>query len=201
MKKEKEKEIPQNESPEKATEVNQVSDVNGSGSEAMAITSENSALLKMLTEAFGISGSNPEEIVRAVRKSRARAHIEERARANEAEKRYKARLAEAKEFALEEKDFDLEKELSDPVFAKLIRCGFDIRQAYRFTHFENEMEKSKLEGFEEAVALLRKGQLRPEENGMREQSGITDKRNVEALTGGGIRAILKRVEKGAKVKF
>ena len=84
-------------------------------------------------------------------------------------------------------------------------CGVDIKSAYEFVHRDEYIKKIRLEaeqtGYENAVALLRSGTLRPEENGMREQSGISEKKNVAALSGGGIRDILRRVEKGAKVKF
>lgn len=170
-----------------------------------AIPDSYSNILRLLYENFGISGETPDEVERSLRKRSVRSAIESKAKAAAAEKRYRARLAEADKLKKQIEGFELERELKDPVFKKLIRIGFDLETSYKFTHFDELMEKNRLAaeqaGYEKAVALLRKGQLRPEENGTREQSGITEKKNVHALTGGGIRAILSRVENGAKVKF
>ncbi len=170
-----------------------------------AIPDELSETLAILRDSFGIKGSTPGELVRSLRRRSARAAIENRARAEMAEKRYRSAMAEAEELKTEIEGFRLEEELKDPVFKTLVRSGFDLRAAYRFAHFDELMEKTRISaeqaGYEKAVALLRRGMLRPEENGTREQSGITEKKNVNALSGKGIRSILSRVEKGAKIKF
>ncbi len=162
-------------------------------------------LLQELSEELGCEGSSPEELGRAVKKRKLRESIEQRAKENNAQKRYRSLLLQAKALSEADADFELVRELEDPVFSRLIRCGFDIAEAYKFTHMDGIIEKARLEaesaGYEKAVALLRSGALRPEENGLREQSGISEKKNVDALTGRGIRDILRRVEKGAKVKF
>lgn len=169
---------------------------------------ENSALenlLQELSEELDCVNSSPEEISRAMKKRKLKAAIRQKAEENSNQKRYRSRLLEANAFKVSNPDFQLEKELKNPVFSKLINCGFHIEAAYNFTHHDEIIEKIKLEaeqtGYEKAVAHLRSGALRPEENGMREQSGISEKKNVASLTGGGIRDILRRVEKGAKVKF
>ena len=162
-------------------------------------------LLQELSKELGIENSSPEELVRAVKKRRLRESIDTRAKENNAKKRYRSLLLEAKKLKDVDEGFELERELTNSLFSKMIRCGFDVTTAYKFTHMDEILEKVKLEaemkGYEKAVAHLRSGALRPEENGMREQAGISEKKNVASLTGGGIRDILRRVEKGAKVKF
>ncbi len=162
-------------------------------------------LLQELSKELGIDNGSPEDISREVKKRRLKESIAKRAKENNAKKRYRSLLLEAKALSKCDADFDLERELNNPLFSKFVRCGFDVTTAYKLTHIEDIIEKAKLEaeqaGYEKAVAHLRSGALRPEENGIREQAGISEKKNVASLTGGGIRDILRRVEKGAKVKF
>lgn len=162
-------------------------------------------LLQELSEELDCKGSTPEEISRAMKKRKLVSELKKRAEENLNQKRYRSYLSEIDALKNKHPEFEPEIELENPVFAKLIRCGFELEAAYNFVHHDEIIEKVKLEaeqtGYENAVALLRSGQLRPEENGMREQSGISEKKNVASLTGGGIRDILRRVEKGAKVKF
>lgn len=162
-------------------------------------------LLQDLSEELDCDGSSPEEIRRAMKKRRLKEMLQAKAKENSNQKRYRSRLLEAKALKEAYPDFELQRELEDPVFAKLISCGIDLKSAYDFVHRDDIIEKIKLEaeqaGYEKAVAHLRSGALRPEENGLREQGGISEKKNVANLTGGGIRDILRRVEKGAKVKF
>ena len=131
--------------------------------------------------------------------------LKEKAKENSNQRRYRSRLLEAKAFEAANPEVDLQEEMKNPIFAKLLNSGIDMTSAYNFIHHDEIIEKIKLEaeqtGYEKAVAHLRSGALRPEENGLREQSGISEKKNVASLTGGGIRDILRRVEKGAKVKF
>ena len=181
------------------------SDTEVSRDEETAISSESEQLLKMLCKVFGIEGETPEALINSARRKKARAFIESRANVSRAQKAYESRLREARALEEELEDFELEKELRDPVFKALIKCGFNVKRAYEFAHYDEQMEKVRLAseqaGYEKAISLLRRGMLRPEENGSREQSGITDKKNVNALTGKGIRSILSRVENGAKIKF
>ena len=172
--------------------------------EETAISSEKE-LLSMLAKIFGIEGETPEALISSAKRKKARAFIESRAKAERADRAYRARLAEANALAEEIEGFELESELSDPVFKALIKCGFDVRRAYELAHYDENMEKLRLEseqaGYEKAISQLRRGMLRPEENGSREQSGISEKKNVASLSGKGIRSILSRVENGAKIKF
>ncbi|MBR6650585.1 MAG: hypothetical protein IKL36_04155 [Clostridia bacterium] len=162
-------------------------------------------LLHELSEELDCKSSTPEELSRAMKKRKLKTVLKKRAEENLIQKRYRSYLSEIDALRSKYSDFEIENELENPVFAKLIRCGFGMEAAYNFVHHDEIIEKVKLEaeqtGYENAVALLRSGNLRPEENGTRDQSGISEKKNVASLTGGGIRDILRKVEKGAKVKF
>lgn len=162
-------------------------------------------LLQELSEELDCKNSTPEELSRAMKKKKLITALKQRAEENLNQRRYRSYLSEIDVLKNKHPEFEIKTELENPVFLKLIKCGFEMESAYNFVHHDEIIEKVKLEaeqtGYENAVALLRSGNLRPEENGMREQSGISEKKNVAALTGGGIRDILRRVEKGAKVKF
>lgn len=158
-----------------------------------------------LCAGLGINEKDPAELRRAIRQSRLRAVLEEKACNAEAKKRYNDLRREATELKSKIKDFDLKTELKDPRFKLFIRCGLSLEEAYKFTHYDEVINSARTEGetmgYEKAVSMLREGTLRPEENGIRNKGVISSKKNVESLTGGGIREILRRVEKGAKVKF
>ncbi len=131
--------------------------------------------------------------------------LEERLRRRSAAKQYQILLDEAGTLSKKVRGFNLEKELSDRRFCGMLRAGFSIEEAWQAVHFNQllhaAVRQATENGAKRAAELLRKEAARPDENGVKGQSGISRKTSVEHLTGRGIRDILRRVENGAKVKF
>ena len=131
--------------------------------------------------------------------------MEERLHRRSAAKQYQALLKEAEVLSEKIRGFDLNAELEDNRFCSLLRCGFSMEEAWQAVHMNQLLcaaaRQASEKGAKEAVERYRQGTARPEENGVKGQSGIARKTSVEHLTGRGIRDILRRVEKGAKVKF
>lgn len=162
-------------------------------------------LLQMLASEYGIDSTDPDAISNAYNQQKMRIALESRIRTNSANEKYKSLIDEAGKLSEADNTFNLSDEMKNPKFAKLVKSGFNIEEAWKTVHADDLMEKAVQEaerrGEAKVVSLLRAGSFRPDENGMREQGGISRKTSVECLTGGGIRDILRRVENGAKVKF
>ncbi|MBR6676559.1 MAG: hypothetical protein IKL24_04425 [Clostridia bacterium] len=146
-----------------------------------------------------------EAFERALRSRIVRAHLSEKLRARRAAKEYDSLMAEASALLSENSDFDLKTSLSDRRFTAMIRSGLSVREAYRALHADELLEKAREEAKNEALASalaeIRKQSQRPSENGSGNTAPEGSYSGVEHLSGKGIRDILKRVEKGAKIKF
>lgn len=80
-----------------------------------------------------------------------------------------------------------------------------MEEAWQAVHLnqllQTAVRQATEKGEKQAAERLCREAARPDENGVKGQSGISRKTSVEHLTGRGIRDILRRVENGAKVKF
>ena len=170
----------------------------------VADISAEDSLSEFLAEEYGCEKTK-ESVMRAHRAEKARKELSAKLREDSARRRYEELILESEEMKKLDADFSLDAELKNPRFRKLLQCGFDLADAWQLTHFDEILtlacERSEQQGYEKAVQIVREGLLRPEENGMRESSGVTEKKSVSSLSGGNIRDILRRVEKGAKIKF
>lgn len=162
-------------------------------------------VLAELLEALGYEKDDPLGALQDMRLKSFRRNIEERLNERQAGAAYEKLMAEAKGLAEKIDGFDLRRELSDRRFTSLVHAGFSIEEAWRAVHFREIMQcAAKLisrSAEASAMAKLRSLGARPEENGAAGQAPCETKLSVDALTGKGIRDILRRVENGAKVKF
>ena len=162
-------------------------------------------LIKELCVDLEIDSDDETVITAAYNNRRLRTTLESKLKAEQAEKTYKSLLSQAKEFEEKNSSFTLDNALSKPKFTRLLNSGFGIEESWNIINADEilakAVEEAEMRGQAKAISLLRAGSLRPDENGMSEQGGISRKTKVESLTGGGIRDILRRVEKGAKVNF
>ncbi|GEM_PF-4982033 len=144
-------------------------------------------------------------IADALRRTEIKNALEERLHRRNAAKQYQILLGEAEAMSKKVRGFDLKAELSDRRFRGMLRAGFSVEEAWRAVHLEQLLgaatRKAAEKGAREAAERIRRAAGRPDENGVKGQSGISRKTSVEHLTGRGIRDILRRVENGAKVKF
>lgn len=161
--------------------------------------------LAELLEVLGYEKDDPCGALQDMRLKSLRRSIEEQLSERQADAAYKKLMSEANELAERIDGFDLRRELSDRRFGSLVHAGFSIEEAWRAVHFKEIMQCAAeliSRGAEaSAMAKLRSPGARPEENGASGQAPSETKLSVDALTGKGIRDILRRVENGAKVKF
>lgn len=162
-------------------------------------------VLAELLEALGYEKDDPWGALQNLRLESLRRSIEKQLSERQADAAYEKLMSEANELAERIDGFDLRRELSDRRFGSLVHAGFSVEEAWRAVHFREIMqcaaELISRSAEASAMAKLRSLGARPEENGAAGQAPSETKLSVDALTGKGIRDILRRVENGAKVKF
>ena len=117
---------------------------------------------------------------------------------------YAALFARAEELKAEYPDFDLAREMENPIFVRLTAPGVDIDPgtAYEIIHRRDLEKARRSEDFARTVQAVRSGSLRPDESaltGARAAVPVrTDPKNLSAEDRKDIR---KRVQRGERVTF
>lgn len=162
-------------------------------------------VIQSLAAVYQLQETDVDGIASAFNRTQARNALEERLHRRSAARQYQAFLDEAEVLSKKVRGFDLKTELNDSRFCRLLQCGFSMEEAWQTVHMQQLLcavvRQASENAAKKAVDQYRRWAARPEENGVKGQSGIARKTSVEHLTGRGIRDILRRVEKGAKVKF
>ncbi len=199
-----------------------------------AKASQNDEIINLLKVKYGITADNMEEIADAIRSDdgylKAEAEqkgiepdtlkkIKELEYENESMKMQIARgleerklnktvnswINDANELKEAYPDFDLEKEVQNRGFLKLLRSGVDLKSAYYATHHE-EIVKSMVQKATEEASLritdsIRARGNRPVENGISGQSTAIIKTDVSKLTPKERADIANRVRGGEQISF
>lgn len=101
--------------------------------------------------------------------------------------------------------FDLRAELRNPKFTALLKNSIDVRTAYEVTHKDEilaEAMRFTAQKVEQQLAnKIIAGGARPAENGGRTQSPPVAKNDVSQLTKADRQEIIRRVQRGEKIKF
>ena len=173
--------------------------------ESEATHPENHNVFERIAASLGIEGKDEEAILRAVAKRKAHASLVEELKRRNAERSYKAMIAEAERLSSKINGFDLRAELSDGRFKAMLHAGLSLEEAWRAVHFESLLaaaeKQAEKKAFEKALEMYREGGERPEENGKGSPVSGDSHQRVATLSGKGIRDILRRVENGAKIRF
>ena len=134
-----------------------------------------------------------------------KAQMEEAQRQENGKKLYAAWMQQAEEAKKVYPSFDLRAEMDNPKFVDLLRSNIDVRTAYEVLHkdeiipaamqFTAQTVESKL-----AKSIASNG-ARPSENGMRSQSAAVVKSDVSQLSKEDRAEIIRRVQRGEKIRF
>ena len=134
-----------------------------------------------------------------------KAQMEEAQRQENGKKLYAAWMQQADEAKKVYPSFDLRAEMNNPKFVDLLRSNIDVRTAYEVLHkdeiipaamqFTAQTVESKL-----AKSIASNG-ARPSENGMSSQSAAVVKSDVSQLSKADRAEILRRVQRGEKIRF
>ena len=134
-----------------------------------------------------------------------KARMEEAQRQENGKKLYAAWMQQAEEAKKVYPSFDMRTEMNNPKFVDLLRSHIDVRTAYEVLHkdeiipaamqFTAKTVESKL-----AKSIAANG-ARPSENGMSSQSAAVVKSDVSQLSKEDRAEIIRRVQRGEKIRF
>lgn len=154
-------------------------------------------------------GSTVEDLKRLYKAERdaslMRRQMEERQARDEANRQYNAWMRSAEEIRGIYPSFDLESELANNQFTRLLKNGVDMRTAYEVVHKDEiipaAMQFAAKETERRVTASIAAGVARPSENGNSSQSAAMVKNDPNALTSKDFTEIRKRVNGGEKISF
>ena len=134
-----------------------------------------------------------------------KAQMQEAQKQENGKKLYAAWMQQADEAKKVYPSFDLRAEMNNPKFVDLLRSNIDVRTAYEVLHkdeiipaamqFTAKTVESKL-----AKSIASNG-ARPSENGMSSQSAAVVKSDVSQLSKEDRAEIIRRVQRGEKIRF
>ena len=134
-----------------------------------------------------------------------KAQMEEAQRQEKGKQLYSEWMQQADEAKKVYTSFDLRAEMNNPKFVDLLRSNVDVRTAYEVLHkdeiipaamqFTAKTVESKL-----AKSIASNG-ARPSENGMSSQSAAVVKSDVSQLSREDRAEIIRRVQRGEKIRF
>ena len=154
----------------------------------------------------GITVQQLKEIRKMERENAAlKAQMEEAQRQENGKKLYAAWMQQAEEAKKVYPSFDIRTEMNNPKFVDLLRSNIDVRTAYEVLHkddiirgamqFTAQTVESKI-----AKKVASNG-ARPSENGMSSQSAAVVKSDVSQLSKADRAEIIRRVQRGEKIRF
>lgn len=155
---------------------------------------------------MGITVAQLKEIRKMERENaELKAKMQEAERQEQGKKLYAAWMQQAEEAKKVYPSFDLKTEMNNPKFLDLLRSNIDVRTAYEVMHkdeiipaamqFTAKTVESKI-----AKKIASNG-ARPAENGMSSQSAAVVKSDVSQLTKEDRAEIIRRVQRGEKIRF
>lgn len=154
----------------------------------------------------GISVQQLKEIRRMERENAdLKKQMEEHNTKENASKLYASWMNQAEQLKSVYPSFNLESEMTNPEFVKLLRAGIDIRPAYEVLH-QNEILPAAMQFATQtaerklANKVMANG-ARPVENGMNSQSAAVVKSDVSQLSKADRQEIARRVARGEKIRF
>ena len=134
-----------------------------------------------------------------------KAQMQEAQKQENGKKLYAAWMQQAEDAKKVYPSFDLRAEMNNPKFVDLLRSNIDVRTAYEVLHkdeiipaamqFTAKTVESKL-----AKSIAANG-ARPSENGMSSQSAAVVKSDVSQLSKADRAEIIRRVQRGEKIRF
>ena len=134
-----------------------------------------------------------------------RRQMQERQTKENADRMYAGWLQQAESVKAVYPTFDLRAELENTQFVNLLRNNIDVRTAYEVLH-KDEIIPAAMQFTAKAVEQkltnkIMSGGARPVENGMSSQSAAVVKSDVSQLSKADRAEIIRRVQRGEKIRF
>ena len=97
--------------------------------------------------------------------------------------------------------FNLENELQNPEFGKLLQRGIPMEHAYKLLHHDELIKAAETAAAEKISKNVQSRAARPSENGLGNQSGVVVKSDVHKLTKKDRADLAKRAARGERIEF
>ena len=154
----------------------------------------------------GMSVKQLKEVKKMERENAAlKAQMEEAQRQENGKKLYSQWMSQADETKKVYPSFDLQAEMANPKFLDLLRSNIDVRTAYEVLHKDDIIRGAMQFTAQTVESKLSKkiasGGARPTENGMSSQSAAVVKSDVSQLSKADRAEIIRRVQRGEKIRF
>ena len=134
-----------------------------------------------------------------------KAQMNEKQRRENAANQYAAWMEQAKEAKKMYPTLDLNTEAKNPEFLKLLHAGIDVGNAYLVIHKDDiipaAMQYTAKTVEQKMVNKIIAGGARPTENGNSSQSASVVKSDVSQLSKADRQEIIRRVQRGEKIRF
>ena len=134
-----------------------------------------------------------------------KAQMQEAQRQENGKKLYAAWMQQADEAKKVYPSFNLRAEMNNPKFVDLLKSNIDVRTAYEVLH-KDEIIPAAMQFTAKAVEQkiakkIAANGARPSENGMNSQSAAVVKSDVSQLSKADRAEIIRRVQRGEKIRF
>ena len=134
-----------------------------------------------------------------------KAQMEEQKRQEDGQKLYAQWMNQAEATKQIYPSFDLRAEMNNPRFVDLLRSNIDVRTAYEVLHKDDIIRGAMQFTAQTVESKLSKkiasNGARPSENGMSSQSAAVVKSDVSQLSKADRAEIIRRVQRGEKIRF
>ena len=134
-----------------------------------------------------------------------KAQMQEAQRQENGKKLYAAWMQQADEAKKVYPSFDLRAEMNNPKFVDLLKSNIDVRTAYEVLHKDEIIPAAMQFTAQQVESKLAKkiasNSARPSENGMSSQSAAVVKSDVSQLSKADRAEIIRRVQRGEKIRF
>lgn len=134
-----------------------------------------------------------------------KAQMQEAQRKENGQKLYAAWMQQAEEAKKIYPSFDIRTEMKDPRFVDLLRSNIDVGTAYKVLHLDElvggAMQYTAQTVESKIAKKIASNGARPAENGMSSQSAAVVKSDVSQLSKADRAEIIRRVQRGEKIRF
>ena len=134
-----------------------------------------------------------------------RASVEQHRQREEADRIYKDWIEQGEELKDTYPDFDLNTEIAHEDFAGLLRSGINVKTAYEVAHhdeiMQGAMQVTAQKVKEKVVNDIRANGSRPRESAAGNNPGSVVKQDPNKWSREDIREVMRRVERGEKIRL
>lgn len=147
------------------------------------------------------NGNSPDVEYQLARARSAQKQAEDFAKQVMAEREMNAWMQQAEEMKDEYPEFDLQTEMQNPEFQKLLQNGVTMEGAYMALHFGDIKARLTAKAEKKVTDAVAAGAKRPRENGMGSQAGAAMTADPAKMSKEEFNDYIRRIERGERISF